>query len=267
MKIPRPVVTFSSQVSLLSLLHSALGLDHYLDISLQPGPREFWLPNIHTLHTWARVCLARQMPPTSTSTSTFTFTLRLLNTVPTADWHCPHVLTAKCERLQTGCCWANINHTIGSHRQRGRWRTQEKPPAIGSKDCRGHLYKDTSPETAVNPQMVCRQSSICFTVGWRPHGCPHVPKRLFGYGNKTSSGPCIYSCSDWHSEYQWICENWWKQDLCDAIMRIDLVKTCELIFLHVLLCGYMAAFEYWSKRVCGVHVWELTGSALMHSPV
>lgn len=45
------------------------------------------------------------------------------NPVPTADWHCPHVFTAKCECMQTGCCWANINHTTGSHRQRGRWRT------------------------------------------------------------------------------------------------------------------------------------------------
>lgn len=53
MKIPRPLVTFSSQVSLLSLLYSALGLDHNLNISLQLGLREFWLPNLHTLHTWA----------------------------------------------------------------------------------------------------------------------------------------------------------------------------------------------------------------------
>ncbi len=107
-KIPRPVVTLCSQVSLLSLLHSALGLDHYLDISLQLGPGELWLLNILVLHTWARVRLARQCHPMS------------FNPVPTADWHCPRVLTAKCEHMQTGCCWANINHTTGSHRQRRR---------------------------------------------------------------------------------------------------------------------------------------------------
>lgn len=43
MKIPRPLGTFSSQVSLLSFLYPALGLDHYLDISLQLGPGEFRL--------------------------------------------------------------------------------------------------------------------------------------------------------------------------------------------------------------------------------
>lgn len=121
-QVPRPLVTLSSQVSLLSLLYAALGLDHYLDISLQFSPRELWLPNIHTPHTWARVCLAHQRHPMP------------FNRVPTADWHCPHVLTAKC--MQTGCCWANINHTTGSRGQRERWRTGEKPPASGSKDCR-----------------------------------------------------------------------------------------------------------------------------------
>lgn len=39
MKIPRPLVTFSSQVPLLSLLYSTLGLDRYLDVSLQLGPQ------------------------------------------------------------------------------------------------------------------------------------------------------------------------------------------------------------------------------------
>jgi len=39
MKIPRPLVTFSSQVPPLSLLYSALGLDRYLDVSLQLGPQ------------------------------------------------------------------------------------------------------------------------------------------------------------------------------------------------------------------------------------
>lgn len=64
-KVPRPLVTLSSQVSLLSLLYCALGLDHYLDISLQLSPRELWLPNIHMPHTLARVCLAHhhQHPP------------------------------------------------------------------------------------------------------------------------------------------------------------------------------------------------------------
>lgn len=82
MKIPRPLVTFSSQVSLLSLLYSALGLDHYLDISLQPGPREFWLPNIHTAHLGTSL----SGPPNATY-------LHLhpspLNTVATADWQLP----------------------------------------------------------------------------------------------------------------------------------------------------------------------------------
>lgn len=52
MKIPRPLVTLSSQASLLSLQYSALGLDHNLNISLRLGLREFWFDyQIFTLCT------------------------------------------------------------------------------------------------------------------------------------------------------------------------------------------------------------------------
>jgi len=50
-----------------------------------------------------------------------------------------------------------------------------------------------------------------------------------------------------------------RRGLCYAIMGTEHVKMCELFFLHVLLCRYMAAFEYWSTRV---YVQWVYGSSL-----
>lgn len=242
MKIPRPLVTFSSQVSLLSFLYSALGLDQYLHISLQIGPRELRLPDIYTLHTCAWVYLTHQCHPTPS------------NPVSTADWHCPHVLTAQCESMQTGCCWANINHTTGSHGQRGRSRTEEKPPINGSKDCRVTSTRHLSviyykPQTVLHLPH-CRMEATAWSAMFQSVQ-NFVPYPL-RYGNRRYSAPYIHFCNDFDAQNISECLKMGVKQ--EPMLCHNEDRTCEnewIIFLCMLPYRYMDEFEYCSTRVYG----------------
>lgn len=125
-------------------------------------------------------------------------------------------------------------------------------PPMAPRTAGSPLQRHLSINCCKPPNGMFWQSSICLTIGMEATALSPMFQSVFsgGYGNKKSSAPCIYSCSDSDTqninEYVKIGEN---RMLYYALMRIEYVKMCEYIFLHAPLCRYMTAFEYWSKRV------------------
>lgn len=153
-------------------------------------------------------------------------------------WHRPPVLSCKAEHIQTGFCWVSINHTTGSHRQNGKWRTREKPPPSALRTSGSPLLKRL-PAKWCQVQIVLRQASIFSTLQQNLQDCFPFMFCLF-HSRQNMACYILFNCFCIHNinEFKQIKG---KNRISALLMRKQREKIGGLFFP---VCLRAVTFEY-----------------------